>query len=201
MRRRRGAIIAAHQSLHHKDVLVKVLLLVTVTLVQVFSPCIASNTIARPHAITSAVMDEVRTYHVYLPPSYHLEKKRRFPVLYVLDDDMHRTKAIAGIREGLSTETLETQVHKAIIVAIPSSENAIRERDLTPTNVSWEYNGKLLERFSHIGKTNQYLAFFNQELIPAIEAHYRVNQQRVLIGESFGGLFAELVFQFETYFR
>jgi len=180
---------------------VKVLLLVTVTLVQVFSPCIASNTIARPHAITSAVMDEVRTYHVYLPPSYHLEKKRRFPVLYVLDDDMHRTKAIAGIREGLSTETLETQVHKAIIVAIPSSENAIRERDLTPTNVSWENNGKLLERFSHIGKTNQYLAFFNQELIPAIEAHYRVNQQRVLIGESFGGLFAELVFQFETYFR
>ena len=138
-------------------------------------------------------MKEARTYHVYLPPSYHLEKTRRFPVLYVLDGDIHRMKAIAGMLEGLSTETLDTQIHEAIIVAIPTSENAIRERDLTPTNVNWEYNGKLLERFSHIGKASQYLAFFNRELIPTIKTRYRVNHQRILIGESFGGLFAGYV--------
>ena len=168
-------------------------LLVTVIILEALLPCLASNTIARTHSITSTVMNEARTYHVYLPPSYHIAKTRRFPVLYVLDGDMHRTKAIAGILEGLSTETLGGQVQEAIIVAIPSSDKAIRERDLTPTNVNWEYKGKLLERFSNIGKANRYLTFFNQELIPFIQAHYRVNQQRIIVGESFGGLFAGYV--------
>jgi predicted alpha/beta superfamily hydrolase len=172
---------------------VKSLLLLTAIMVQVLLPCVASNIIASSHSITSTVMNEARTYHVYLPPSYHLEKTRRFPVLYVLDGDMHRMKAIAGMLEGLSTETLDTQVHEAIIVAVPSSDNAIRERDLTPTNVNWEFNGTLLERFSDIGKAKQYLTFFNQELIPYIQVHYRVNQQRIVIGESFGGLFAGYV--------
>ncbi|MDO6533677.1 alpha/beta hydrolase [Alteromonas stellipolaris] len=142
------------------------------------------------YLVTSTVMNENRLYHVYLPPSYYDNKQRRFPVVYVLDGDIHRTRAIAGMIEGLSTPTLEEQVQQAIVVAIPNSTNAIRERDLTPTNVDWELNGRLLEKFEDIGNAANYLYFFKSELIPQIDSQFRTSDKRLLVGESFGGLFA-----------
>ncbi|WP_308200255.1 alpha/beta hydrolase-fold protein [Pseudoalteromonas sp. 2CM39R] len=113
--------------------------------------------------------------------------------MYLLDGDQTHLKAVAGLVEALSTERLEQQIQQAIIVAIPNSKNAIRERDFTPTNVDWTFNGKLLERFENIGNALNYSAFFEKELIPLINKNYRTSTKRVLIGESFGGLFASYV--------
>ena len=41
--------------------------------------------------------------------------------------------------------------------------------------------------------TANYTAFFEKELIPLINKNYRTSTKRVLIGESFGGLFASYV--------
>lgn len=149
-----------------------------------------SVNIATTYSLKSAHLNEEREFHVYLPPLYSKNSDRRFPVVYVLDGDLHRLKSVAGMLEGLSTETLESQVKQAIVVAIPNSKNAIRERDFTPTNVNWEFKGQILEEFSGIGNAKNYAKFFNDELIPHIEKKYQTSEQRLLIGESFGGLFA-----------
>jgi len=145
--------------------------------------------IARSYSLDSKIMNESRKYAVYLPPSYETSKAS-YPVIYVLDGDWHRLKAVSGIVEALSTETLESQINESIIVAIPNSEMTIRERDFTPTNVDWIHDGNVLETFENIGNAKNYVAFFDRELIPLINATYRTSEKRILIGESFGGLFA-----------
>jgi enterochelin esterase-like enzyme len=134
-------------------------------------------------SITSNILQENRTYFVYLPPSYG-SSKAQYPVVYLLDGDVHRWKAVAGLLEGLSTATLEQQVAEAIVVAIPGSENAIRERDLTPTNIAkWTFKGKVLEEFNNnTGNAAHYLSFFKEELIPEINKTYRTSGQRVIVG-------------------
>jgi len=141
------------------------------------------------HSFDSKVMQEKRDFAVYLPPSYGKSDKK-YPVIYLLDGDQRRLNAVAGIHDALSTELLEQQVNEAILVAIPNSELAIRERDLTPTNVDWVFKGKLLEDFDNIGQADRFIEFFRQELIPRINSDYRTSDKRILVGESFGGLFA-----------
>ena len=148
---------------------------------------------AKTHQLTSVILGEQRSFSVYLPPSYNENPNKVYPVIYLLDGDQTHLKAVAGLVEALSTDRLEQQIQQAIIVAIPNSKNAIRERDFTPTNVDWTFNGKLLERFENIGNALNYSAFFEKELIPLINKNYRTSTKRVLIGESFGGLFASYV--------
>lgn len=138
-------------------------------------------------------MEEKREFHVYLPPSYAENSVTRYPVVYLLDGDIHRLKAVSGILEGLSSDTLEKQTLEAIVVAIPTSTNAIRERDLTPTNVDWVFDGNVLEEFEDIGNAENYAKFFKTELIPEINNRFRTETKKLLIGESFGGLFSAYV--------
>ncbi|WP_165728907.1 alpha/beta hydrolase-fold protein [Pseudoalteromonas sp. 31A1] len=149
--------------------------------------------LAKTYQLKSSVLNEQRNYSVYLPLSYSENPNQVYPVIYLLDGDPTHLKAVAGLVEALSTERLEQQIQEAIIVAIPNSKNAIRERDFTPTNVDWTFNGKLLEKFENIGNAANYSAFFEKELIPLINKNYRTSTKRVLIGESFGGLFASYV--------
>ncbi len=149
--------------------------------------------LAKTHQLKSIILDEQRSFSVYLPPSYNENSNKVYPVIYLLDGDQTHLKAVAGLVEALSTERLEQQIQQAIIVAIPNSKYAIRERDFTPTNVDWIFNGKLLEKFENIGNAANYSAFFEKELIPLINKNYRTSTKRVLIGESFGGLFASYV--------
>lgn len=135
----------------------------------------------------SKVLGEKRDYYIYLPPSYE-KSKSKFPVVYVLDGDIHRWKAITGVVEGLSTETLGNQIQEAIVIAIP---NTNRGRDLTPSILpEWTFEGKVLETFEYSGGALKFLQFLQKELIPHIELQYRASNKRVLVGESFGGLFA-----------
>ena len=149
--------------------------------------------LAKTYQLKSTILNEQRNYSVYLPLSYSENPNQVYPVIYLLDGDPTHLKAVAGLVEALSTERLEEQIQEAIIVAIPNSKNAIRERDFTPTNVDWTFNGKLLEKFENIGNAANYSAFFEKELIPLINKNYRTSTKRVLIGESFGGLFASYV--------
>ena len=172
----------------------KALLIVFINLYFITVSYASENIVfAKTHQLTSVILGEQRSFSVYLPPSYNENPNKVYPVIYLLDGDQTHLKAVAGLVETLSTDRLEQQIQQAIIVAIPNSKNAIRERDFTPTNVDWTFNGKLLERFENIGNALNYSAFFEKELIPLINKNYRTSTKRVLIGESFGGLFASYV--------
>lgn len=172
----------------------KALLIVFINLYFITVSYASENIVfAKTHQLTSVILGEQRSFSVYLPPSYNENPNKVYPVIYLLDGDQTHLKAVAGLVEALSTDRLEQQIQQAIIVAIPNSKNAIRERDFTPTNVDRTFNGKLLERFENIGNALNYSAFFEKELIPLINKNYQTSTKRVLIGESFGGLFASYV--------
>ena len=165
----------------------KLFLCILVCLISAVSTASEPSKNKQPHSISSSILKEQREYFVYLPPAYG-RSNEKFPVVYVLDGDIHRWKAISGVIEGLSTETLESQIQQAIIVAIPNTD---RERDLTPSELpEWTFNGKVLDTFEKSGNADQFLQFLMKELIPKINNHYNTNNKRVLVGESFGGLFA-----------
>ena len=172
----------------------KALLIVFINLYFITVSYASENIVlAKTHQLKSVILGEQRSFSVYLPPSYNQSPNQVYPVIYLLDGDHTHLKAVAGLVEALSTQRLEQQIQQAIIVAIPNSKNAIRERDFTPTNVDWTFNGMLLEKFENIGNAANYSAFFEKELIPLINKNYRTSTKRVLIGESFGGLFASYV--------
>ena len=69
-----------------------------------------------------------------------------------------------------------------IIVGIPNTTD--RTRDLTPPETSEE------NRFPTSGGADDMLKFMRTELIPHIDKNYRTTSYKLLIGHSFGGLFA-----------
>jgi predicted alpha/beta superfamily hydrolase len=79
------------------------------------------------------------------------------------------------------------QVPEMIIVAIPNTD---RNRDLTPTHVTHDYYGKAAPGFASSGGGDNFLDFLQEELIPQIEAKYRTQPYRILVGHSLGGLLA-----------
>lgn len=124
---------------------------------------------------------------VYLPPSYNINEGI-YPVIYLLDGDIHRFKGFVGVLESLSTETLGNQVQEAIVISIP---NTNRARDLTPSVLNeWKFKGRVLDTFSQTGNAHQFFEFLKEELVPSVDKTYRTSNKRVLVGESFGGLFA-----------
>ena len=144
-------------------------------------------------SIKSEVMKENRPYMVYLPPSYE-KNSNTYPVIYLLDGDIHRFKGFVGVLESLSSQTLENQVKEAIVIAIP---NTNRSRDLTPSILKeWTFRGRVLDTFDQTGNALNFTTFLKTELIPHIEKTYRASEKRVLVGESFGGLFASNVIVF-----
>ncbi|MDO9518721.1 MAG: alpha/beta hydrolase-fold protein [Pseudohongiella sp.] len=135
-------------------------------------------TIGEQLTIASGVLGEERTIIVGLPAAYDLDDSH-YPVLFVLDgsDHFHYT---TGITEFLGANQF---IPEMIVVAI---NNTDRNRDLTPPS-----QDPMDQQFlpTHGGADN-FQRFFAEDLIPWVEQHYRAHPYRVLIGHSFGGLFA-----------
>jgi predicted alpha/beta superfamily hydrolase len=130
--------------------------------------------------LASRHTNETRVVNVYLPPGYAPEGQGAYPTLYMPDgglkeDFPHLATALdAGIRAG--------QVRPMLLVGI---ENTERRRDMTgPTQVASDR-----DIAPRVGGSAAFRAFIAEELIPAIEARYRVDESRGIIGESAAGLF------------
>lgn len=124
---------------------------------------------------------ETRVINVYLPPGYAPEGQgAAYPTLYMPDggvkeDFPHLANALdEGIRAGA--------VRPMLLVGI---ENTQRRRDMTgPTDQASDR-----DIAPQVGGSAAFRAFIAQELIPAIQARYRVDASRGIIGESLAGLF------------
>jgi len=138
-------------------------------------------TIGKEYVVKSEILGQDRPILVYLPQDYE-EKKKAYPVLYLLDGrgNFHHTTACVAFlsRNGRMPEM--------IVIAIPNTDD--RTRDLTPETTM----GK--ERFPTSGGAEKMLSFLKKELIPHVNEKYRTEDYRTLVGHSFGGLFVTHTF-------
>lgn len=130
----------------------------------------------------SVVLDEARTYSVYLPAGYNAGQ--RYPVLYTLDGEKYRHGAIVAANAKLMA-ALGLAPDK-IVVAVHTMGQ--RGRDYRPSHGAAVFTD-----------------FLESELFPAVEQAFPATNNRVLSGHSFGGLYTLYVMTtrpnlFEAYF-
>ena len=145
--------------------------------------------IGEKFSLRSKILNEERSYWVYLPESYDSSTYMRqsYPVLYLLDGDWHFHSA-SGVVQFMSTGiNLNIQIPELIIVAILNTD---RTRDLTPTHSKTGYDGKEDSSLETSGGGNTFLKFVEDELFPEIDSAYPTLPYRILIGHSLGGLLA-----------
>lgn len=133
--------------------------------------------------IQSTVLNETRILNIYLPEGYNPSDSIKYPVIYLLDgsadeDFIH----IVGLVQ-FNTFEWVNKVPKSIVVGIA---NVDRARDFTYPSTITELN----ERFPTSGHSDSFISFIENELQPYIAKKYRTNQEKTLIGQSFGGLLA-----------
>lgn len=134
---------------------------------------IGEGIVVPPRMVSSRILGEERAVYIALPVSY-ARTQRHYPVLYLTDavEKFMHTQATAAFlaRNGLMPEV--------IIVAVGNTD---RPRDLTPSKN---------EARPTSGGADRFLEFFEKELIPYVESHYRTAPFRIFAGHSLGGLFA-----------
>ena len=138
-------------------------------------------TIGETVRFDSNILRESRSLLIAKPAGYETGTER-YPVLYLLDGELYfnYTSAI----EAFLAKT--DRVPKMIVVGVVSGDTARRTHDLTPPSTAENDN-----RFSPgNGGADAFLSFLADELIPFVERTYRTRPYRVLVGHSFGGLFA-----------
>jgi uncharacterized protein len=130
--------------------------------------------IGQKQIIHSAILNENRTYQIYLPDSYQWAVNQRYPVLFVLDGEsnfIHTTGSVSFLSS-------RGEIPELIIVAITST---VRVRDYTQTDWSVAWIGG--------GGAKNFKSFLSKELIPQIEKDFRTNGFRILSGHSAAGQF------------
>lgn len=141
--------------------------------------------IGQKNVIHSQITDEERTYLIYLPESYNKPGygKAEYPVVYVLDGEKNFLTAVAV--EKTFSRGMYNNMPECIVVGVV---NTNRTRDLTPTKSGWIHNGK--ELFTDSGGGDDFTVFLTRELREHVDSTYRTNGYNILVGHSFGGLFA-----------
>jgi uncharacterized protein len=141
--------------------------------------------IGKADSLHSTVLNESRKFFVYLPPSFGdgSDTTKRYPVLYLLDGGSH-FHSVTGLLDQLTSNEL---VPEMIVVAITNTD---RSRDLTPTRSLKLPDGTEQEWLKTTGGADNFLKFIETELFPHIQKNFPTEPHRILIGHSFGGLFA-----------
>jgi len=137
-------------------------------------------TIGESITLASKIMGEERTILVSTPPGYQ-RSRQSYPVLYMTDGETHLTPT-RGTVDFLARNGLMPQV---IIVGVTNTD---RTRDLTPTNATVPGRDGTPLEFPTSGGAETFLDFFEEELFPWVDAHYRTQPYRLFAGHSFGGL-------------
>jgi len=138
-------------------------------------------TIGQTVQIQSEILKQSRSLTISEPDGYD-SGTDGYPVLYLLDGESNFEFTAAIVHFLADNE----RIPKMILIAIDSGDVAQRTHDLTtPSQVESE------NRFSPgNGGADAFLAFISKELVPYVERNYRTRPYRILVGHSFGGLFA-----------
>lgn len=143
----------------------------------------APFSIGTTHTFQSSILQEERKLNVYLPASYHPDSAKAYPVIYLLDgsrdeDFIH----VAGLVQFLSFSWINL-MPESIVVGIA---NVDRKRDFTSPSDNERDNAELPTN----GGAGAFTQFLSKEVQPLIESTYPTVDDKTLIGQSLGGLFA-----------
>ena len=133
--------------------------------------------------INSSELAEKRTLNIYLPAGYSRADSSRYPVIYLLDgsadeDFIH----VAGLVQFNNFPWIN-RIPESIVVGIA---NINRKRDFTyPSSIEEDK-----KQFPGTGHSDKFIAFIEKELQPFIAKEYKVNDSKMIIGQSLGGLLA-----------
>lgn len=121
--------------------------------------------------IESSVLGETRTVMVQLPQSYLAQPDRDYPLILLVDADWNfgLVAAYADYFASLG------RFPEHIVVGVT---NVSRNRDFVP---------RPDPNFPETGGADDFVAFLAEELIPLLEENYRLADQRIFFGHSFGG--------------
>ncbi|MDM1553518.1 alpha/beta hydrolase [Chryseobacterium indologenes] len=145
-------------------------------------------TIGEKQTLFSEVLSENREIWIHLPKTYTdtTINPAKYPVIYLLDSEIN-FEYYAGLTDFIA-RTPYADIPECIIVGIKNTE---RTRDLTPTKSKKKspVNPAVI-LFADSGGSENFVKFIQEELKPFISKNYRTQDYSVLVGHSFGGLFA-----------
>jgi predicted alpha/beta superfamily hydrolase len=124
-------------------------------------------------SLQSVILKQNRKIAIYLPEGYDTAVTK-FPVIYVLDAEWRDQHIVPTARFLF----LSTKMPKAIIVGV---NNIDRNHDFLSDSTASAPSG---------GGADNFIRFFKDELIPYIDKNFRTESYKVLVGHSYGGLYA-----------
>ncbi|KMQ63232.1 hypothetical protein ACM46_13945 [Chryseobacterium angstadtii] len=138
--------------------------------------------------LSSAILNENREIWIHLPKTYNDSSihPAKYPVIYLLDGEIN-FESYAGMSDFLAKPPY-ADMPECIVVGIKNTE---RTRDLTPTKSHKKspVNPDVV-LFGDSGGSENFVRFIQEELKPFINKNYRTLDYSILVGHSFGGLFA-----------
>ena len=154
---------------------------------------------AAQHHVDSEFSDVEREFWVSLPMRYDPDKS--YPVLYVLDGEW-RFNLVQQIAYDLGGNRV---IPHHIVVGIPHINwQRQRQIDLTFSQSVNEYDSTLAVAgeytLENAGGGASFYRYLTEEVIPVVDGHYATNQERILIGHSYGGYFASYILPTDTVF-
>ena len=166
--------------------------LITIALLFITVSCFSQPgndiTIGKIDTVRSKILNETRRIWVYVPASAgsKMYTPQQYPVVYLLDAPAH-FHSVTGLIQQLSSVSGNTVLPEMIVIGI---QNTDRTRDLTPTHSTESPFGQSPESLKTSGGADKFLSFIEKELMPYVDATYPVAPYKMLVGHSFGGLFA-----------
>lgn len=131
--------------------------------------------------IPSKVLNEERQIYIYVPKQDSANPNKTFPVLYLLDGENH-FHILSAYIDYLSHYEI---IPPMMVVGIISKD---RRKDLTPTNSTIDYFGKVDSIYKTSGGNEHFFQFIKAELMPYIETNYKAGSYKIFAGHSFGGI-------------
>lgn len=137
--------------------------------------------------VESKFLNEDRELNIYLPLRYHPDSLITYPVIYLLDGSMDEDFLhIVGLTQFHSYSWIKN-IPQCIVVGI---SNVNRYRDFTFEPQNKEY----LESDPRRGGSAAFMDFLEFEVQPFVQSAYKVNDEKIIIGQSLGGLLATEIF-------
>lgn len=124
-------------------------------------------------SLESDLLNETRDVFIRTPSNYDPEN-RKYPVVYVLDGEWNFEYVASYLNYMFDNNTYPEMIVTGI-------RNVNRNRDYVPRSDSY---------FEDTGEADTFLKFVKNELIEKIEKSYSTSGERIIIGHSFGGVFA-----------
>lgn len=131
--------------------------------------------------IPSKVLNQERQIYIHVPKQNSANPNRTFPVLYLLDGENH-FHILSAYIDYLSHYEI---IPPIMVVGIISKD---RKKDLTPTNSTIDYFGKVDSTYNTSGGNEQFFQFIRTDLMPYIEKNYKAGAYKIFAGHSFGGI-------------